>query len=254
MEGRTYRFQEAGLFLSQEQSQLRIHANVCAAVVVTFPPESLKTVASAMAGSARGSLAIQAALQHTTLLDQRADRRLGNIQNLLRQSLRLIHAAIAASGSVNPMLQLDDLVRRLLVMLLLPQLLQGDGSELDTASGPAPRELQQDPFSHDALVQWMLANLQEPISLSDLESRSRYSRRSLQYAFRQRYGCGPTQWLRRQRLERAMTNLGQPAPGLTVSQVAQDCGYISQAAFSRDFLRRFGQKPSEVLRQQRRRP
>jgi len=99
-----------------------------------------------MAGSPRGSLAIQAALQHTTLLDQCADRRLDNIQNLLRQSLRLIHAAIAASGSVNPMLQLDDLVRRLLVMLLLllllllllPQLLQGDGSELDTASGPAP--------------------------------------------------------------------------------------------------------------------
>ncbi len=254
VDGRTYRFQDAGLFLSQEQSQLRIHASFCAAVVVTFPPESLTAVASAMAGSPRGSLAIQAALQQTTVLDHRVDRRLGSIQTLLRQSLRLVHAAIAASGSVNPMLQLDDLVRRLLVMLLLPQLLHGDSGELPRASGPCPTVRQQDPFSHDALVQWMLANLQEPISLSDIERRSRYSRRSLQYAFRQRYGCGPTQWLRRQRLERALTILGRPAPGLTVSQVAQDCGYISQAAFSRDFLRRFGQKPSEVLRQQRRRP
>lgn len=85
----------------------------------------------------------------------------------------------------------------------------------------------------------MLANLQEPISLSDIE--------------RQRYGCGPTQWLRRQRLERAMTILGQPRPGLTVSQLAQDCGDLSQAAFSRDILRRFGHRPSELIRQQRRR-
>jgi AraC-like DNA-binding protein len=90
----------------------------------------------------------------------------------------------------------------------------------------------------------MLANLQEPISLSDIES--------------QRYGCGPTQWLRRQwlrrqRLERAMTILGQPRPGLTVSQLAQDCGDLSQAAFSRDILQRFGHRPSELIRQQRRR-
>ena len=257
VEGRTYRFQADGLFLSQEESQLRIHANVCAAVVFTFPPESLMPVAAAMTGSAQGSLAIQAALRRTTVFDRQADRRLGRVQNLLKQSLQLIHGAIAASGNVNPMLQLDDLVRRLLVMLLLPQLLHGDGANSITST-IAPElgleERQQDPFSHDALVQWMLANLQEPISLSDMERRSCYSRRSLQYAFRQRYGCGPTQWLRRQRLERALAILSQPRPGLTVNQVSQDCGYLSQAAFSRDFLRRFGQKPSEVLRQQRVRP
>ncbi len=145
------------------------------------------------------------------------------------------------------MLQLDDLMLRLLVMLLLPQLLNADGGELDTASGLGRNERQQDPFSHDALVQWMVANLQQPIRLSAIERRSRYSRRSLQYAFRQRYGCGPTQWLRRQRLVRALTILGEPSPGLTIGQVAQNCGYISQSAFRRDFLRRFGQKPSEVL-------
>ncbi|MCX5967161.1 MAG: AraC family transcriptional regulator [Cyanobacteria bacterium] len=255
VEGRTYRFQDDGLFLSQEESQLRIHASFCAAVVFTFPPESLIPVAASMAGSARGSLAIQAALQRTTVLDRRRDRRLGNIQSLLKQSLQLIHGAMAASsGSLNPMLQLDDLVRRLLVMLLLPQLLHNEGGAPGGNSATPGLDLEarpQDPFSHDALVQWMLANLQQPISLSDIERRSCYSRRSLQYAFRQRYGCGPTQWLRRQRLERAHSILSQPRPGLTVNQVSQDCGYLSQAAFSRDFLRRFGQKPSEVLRQQR---
>ncbi len=164
----------------------------------------------------------------------------------------MIHTAIDADGRINPILQLDDLVRRLLVMLLLPQLLHGDGDGHDTAPKLGQEERQQDPYSHDALVQWLLANRQEPLSLSDIEQRSCYSRRSLQYTFRQRYGCGPTQWLRRQRLERAMTILDQSRPGLTVNQLAQDCGYLSQAAFSRDFLRRFGQRPSEVLRQRRR--
>ncbi len=250
----SYRFQQESLFLSQEPSRLRIHASFCAAVVVTFPPESLRPVATAMAGSERGCEAIEGALQRTTVLDQQADRRLAGVQKLLRQSLQMIHTAIDADGRVNPMLQLDDLVRRLLVMLLLPQLLHGDSGERDTAPELGREERQQDPYSHDALVQWLLANLQEPLSLSDIEQRSCYSRRSLQYTFRQRYGCGPTQWLRRQRLERAMTILDQSRPGLTVSQLAQDCGYLSQAAFSRDFLRRFGQRPSEVLRQQRRRP
>jgi AraC-like DNA-binding protein len=249
----TYRFQDAGLFLSQEQSRLRIHASFCAAVVITFPPESLMPVAAAMAGSPQGSLKVEAALQRSAVLDQHGDQRLGHVQNLIKQSLLLIHTAIAAAGgTVNPMLQLDDLIRRLLVLLMLPQLLDGDDAGLERAANRGQDERQQDPYSHEALVQWMLANLQEPISLSDIERRSRYSRRSLQYSFRQRYGCGPTQWLRRQRLERAMTILGQPLPSLTVSQLAQDCGYLSQAAFSRDFLRRFGHRPSELIRQQRR--
>ena len=205
-----------------------------------------------MAGSERGSQAIEAALQRTIVIDQQLDRRLDHLQRLLRESLRMIHTAIDADGRVNTMLQLDDLVRRLLVMLLLPQLLHGDGDGHDTGPKLGQEERQQDPYSHDALVQWLLANRQEPLSLSDIEQRSCYSRRSLQYTFRQRYGCGPTQWLRRQRLERAMTILDQSRPGLTVNQLAQDCGYLSQAAFSRDFLRRFGQRPSEVLRQRRR--
>jgi hypothetical protein len=45
-----YRFQKESLFLSQEQSRLHVHASFCVAVVVTFPPKSLRPVAIAMAG------------------------------------------------------------------------------------------------------------------------------------------------------------------------------------------------------------
>lgn len=55
------------------------------------------------------------------------------------------------------------------------------------------------------------------------------------------------QWLRRQRLDLARQRLLSGKPGLTVTQVAQACGYINLASFSRDFRERFGIGAREVL-------
>ena len=73
-------------------------------------------------------------------------------------------------------------------------------------------------------------------------------RSSLQYAFKQRFGCGPMQWLRRQRLARARAMLMQASQPMAMKQVAQACGYLSQASFSRDFQERYGERPSRLLR------
>jgi AraC family transcriptional activator of mtrCDE len=56
------------------------------------------------------------------------------------------------------------------------------------------------------------------------------------------------QWLRQQRLAKARALLEQPASSSGLTQVAQACGYLSQASFSRDFLARYGERPSQVLR------
>ena len=132
------------------------------------------------------------------------------------------------------MLCLDDLIRRLIVMLLVPDFLE--------SNSPDPQI--NDPFPHQGLVEWLLAHLHEPISLSDMEKRSCYSRRSLQNAFKQRFGCGPMQWLRQQRLAKAKALLEDPGRHLSQLEVAQACGYLCQASFRRDFLRRFGERPS----------
>jgi transcriptional regulator GlxA family with amidase domain len=81
-----------------------------------------------------------------------------------------------------------------------------------------------------------------------MEQRSSYSRRSLQYAFKQRFGCGPMQWLRQQRLAKARALLEQPGGRRSLQEVAQASGYLSLASFSRDFLARYGERPSRVLR------
>jgi transcriptional regulator GlxA family with amidase domain len=157
------------------------------------------------------------------------------------QTLALIDSAMQALGDVNQMMRLDDLIKRLMVMLLVPDL-------FEIGSPPSPSLASSSAFPHRDLVDWVMANLDQPISLTDMEQRSCYSRRSLQYTFKQHYGCGPMQWLRQQRLEKAMRLLQESGGQLGLSQVAQSCGYVSQSSFSRDFLKRFGQRPSKVRR------
>jgi AraC-like DNA-binding protein len=67
-------------------------------------------------------------------------------------------------------------------------------------------------------------------------------------AFQQRFGCGPVQWVRQQRLEQVRLALLDPEPGDTVGRIAQRFGYSSLPVLSRDFTLRYGQRPSELLR------
>ena len=88
----------------------------------------------------------------------------------------------------------------------------------------------------------------QPLSLSQLEARSGYSRRALQRAFQQRFGCGPMQWLHRRRLELALERRSCAGATNSVSAIARRCGYLCLARFSRDFSRVYGRGPSEILR------
>jgi transcriptional regulator GlxA family with amidase domain len=153
------------------------------------------------------------------------------------ETMAYTERCLVSGGAINPMLRLDDLIRRLVVMLLVPDL-------LDAATATPISE----PFLHQQLVDWLLAHLDQPISLSELEQRSSYSRRALQYAFKQRFGCGPMQWLRQQRLAKARALLEQPGSSGGLARVAQACGYLCQGSFSRDFLARYGERPSQVQR------
>jgi AraC-like DNA-binding protein len=101
----------------------------------------------------------------------------------------------------------------------------------------------------DDLIVYMQNNLSEPLNLTILERYSHYSRRALQYAFRQRFGCTITQWLRAHRLDLAHELLQRAQPGDTVASIMRDCGYRSVSLFSLDFQKRFHIKPSALLRQ-----
>jgi AraC-like DNA-binding protein len=188
-----------------------------------------------MAGSRLEERSFHAVLARPALLDRRRDSRRDRLHQQLIEALIFVDRSLRIGADLNPMLRLDDLIRRLIVLLLVPDLLDAP---------PAPL-MEEEPFVHAELVDWLLAHLDQPLSLSEIEQRSRYSRRSLQYAFRERFGCGPMQWLRQQRLARAHTML-QMRQGDSIGAVAQACGYLSQSSFSRDYRLRFGVPPSRT--------
>jgi AraC-like DNA-binding protein len=194
-----------------------------------------------MAGPAAAPEPWQALATHPLVVE------LGQPSNPLRferlyRLMAFIQGLLLRQGGVPDLLRLDDLLLRQIVEVLAPALLADR-----TAPDPEVSDC-----AIDALVDWIHAHCHEPISLSELEQRSHYSRRSLQYAFKARFGCGPMQYLRRQRLWLARRRLVDPGPECNVSSIASACGYLSLASFSRDFQRCFGTSPSNLLAQRRR--
>ena len=100
----------------------------------------------------------------------------------------------------------------------------------------------------DDLVDWIRANLQRPLTLTDLQERSHYSTRQLQHLFKSRLNCSPMDFVRRERLGHAMDRLDSAGPDESVTTIARACGYRHLSNFSSDFRRQFGYSPSQVLR------
>ena len=215
----------------------QVSSNVLAGVVLRLPRNDIAKVRQLMAGPA-APRELPVLLQSPKLVHHHQSQQAALFLSLYR-ALALLNATVVASGTLPASLRLDDLLLRLVGLLL----------------GPLPNEPPLRPCGgggpFEALIDWIEANCHRPLSLSDLESQSHYSRRSLQYAFRQRFGCGPMQYIRRQRLTLAKQRLLAPLPGTTVTSVAQECGYLSVASFRRDYQQRFGEPPSGALRRLR---
>lgn len=200
----------------------------------------LARTAAAMAGTAgENHEHYSAQLQAPQQLD-RQDSRRGDLIANLQQTLHLLELQTINGPELATLLRLDDVIRRCLALLLLPELLE---PERNLKAQDIKRQ------TIETLEHYIHANLRSPLSLTDLEVHSGLSRRSLQHAFQQRHGCGPMQWLRRQRLVHARDRLLHPGPGDSVASVAFSFGYPNLSAFSRDFRDVFATRPSELLRQ-----
>ncbi|MFM7641234.1 MAG: helix-turn-helix transcriptional regulator [Cyanobium sp.] len=156
--------------------------------------------------------------------------------------LEHIDACAAVDAQLPTRLGLDDLILRQVACLLMPDLLAAP----HPASSPARNRRSKQTF--DELLDYICANLDQPLRLSDLETRSFYSRRALQYAFRDKLNTTPMQWIREQRLTQAKERLEQEGSALSIQAVALSCGYRQMGKFSSDFKRRFGLTPSQMRR------
>ncbi|MEB3320315.1 MAG: AraC family transcriptional regulator [Cyanobium sp.] len=142
-------------------------------------------------------------------------------------------------------LAIGEQLCRLMAVLICPT----RARQRDTVEGDQAKRQRKDSF--DELVDYIKANLDQPLNLTVLATHSHYSRRALQYAFRERLGCTATQWIRSQRLDLAQQRLQSAEPGDTVTRIALACGYRSLSLFSIEFQHRFHIKPSVLLRRTR---
>ena len=140
-------------------------------------------------------------------------------------------------------MNLGDTLYRNFTIMLAPELFKkATTQQLSVAA----RDQAQDKV--DSVCEYIQANLDMPLTLSDLEQFSGLTARALQYSFLNRFGCSPLQWVREQRLCRVHNLLLLGAPSTKISDVVFACGFTHLGAFSQHYLRRFGETPSETLK------
>lgn len=223
------------------QAPLRLENDLTGGVSLNFDPSRLLSTALTMAGPEGLSVEQLAVFGQPRRLLLR-DRRLTHlIQGVYGYLMTLDQVSQAGMADLS-MVRLDDLLIRMTVLLLLPQLFQQRADNDEAIDAVAARRRLQ------PLVDWIDAHLDQPIGLSDLEAQVYMSRRNLQYLFRRAHGCTPTQWVRRRRLEKAMQRLRNPQPADTVALIGRSCGFFSPVAFSREFRHLYGCTPSSLLR------
>ena len=95
---------------------------------------------------------------------------------------------------------------------------------------------------------YMQANFKRPVNISDILRICNCSRSALFSAFRNVRGYTPMEFLTEQRLDDAREQLLGSEYNASVSSIASKCGFISHSWFSQVYKKRFGERPSDTLR------
>lgn len=120
---------------------------------------------------------------------------------------------------------------------------QRDGGQSQYIPTPVP-ECRSDSFA--LVLQWMLENLDQELTVDQLARRALMSSRTFARRFRAETGTTPAAWLNRQRILRAQTLLEQTDDGL--EQIAQLAGFGTAAVMRHHFLKVLQTTPTAYRR------
>lgn len=98
---------------------------------------------------------------------------------------------------------------------------------------------------------YIRSHASEPITIDELVTVSGASLRSLYDGFRKFRDTSPMRYLRDHRLDRVHAELLKPAPDISVTTVAMRWGFSQLGRFAAQYKERFGESPSETLRNAR---
>jgi transcriptional regulator GlxA family with amidase domain len=101
----------------------------------------------------------------------------------------------------------------------------------------------------DEALAYIAGHMKERIQLNHLSEASGVSKRTIGYLFLRTYGITPMAFLKQERLKKARMLLQHADPStVTVTSIAQECGFTHMGQFSLDYKRLFGELPSTTLR------
>lgn len=110
------------------------------------------------------------------------------------------------------------------------------------------RRLQGKPSYLNYIESLFKENLSQPLKLSELEKILGISRERLYRDFHTYFGQSPVAYLRNLRFEETYKRLKEIKPWENVSSIAMDCGFQQLGRFSQEYKTRFGEFPSETLK------
>ncbi|WP_246274645.1 AraC family transcriptional regulator [Hyphomicrobium sulfonivorans] len=131
---------------------------------------------------------------------------------------------------------LDDALLRVVALLLNFEELSAAEPETST-----PRAVVR------LACEYIDANLTSTITLTELESITGLSRRSLQYAFRAAFDCTPMQWAAQRRLEAVRSHILAARPGANLTAIA-GAYFVNLGEFARMYRQHYGELPSITLK------
>lgn len=95
--------------------------------------------------------------------------------------------------------------------------------------------------------QYLEAQADQPVRISDVASDLGISVRALQLGFRKQFGKTPLEFLFECKMQNARQLLLAAPPGASVTSIALDCGFSNVGAFAGRYRMAFGELPSETL-------
>lgn len=192
-------------------------------IVVTMPRERVETIAAGLLDSTDvGPVEFDYAVDDVR---QGAD------------VLHLIAAAARMSASTRPQLQ-----HRIGDVLIEAALLS-----MPSFRGRMERPRAAHSRAVGAAMEYMRANLGDPLTLTEISAQALVSPRALQLAFKKEIGQTPMQWLRDRRLDTAYALLRSAGSAhLRITDIAHRSGFVHLGDFAQRFRGRFGTTPSEL--------
>ena len=122
------------------------------------------------------------------------------------------------------------------------------------AAGSGPKKiatLRRRDIAIDKVVEFVRSTPTPTSELAQLCRVANVSERTLEYAFKERYGIAPNTFVKRWKLNSIRRQLLAANPVETnISAVCQSFGFLHQSQFAADYKKLFAELPSETLKSQ----